>query len=216
MSKSLEWSIVIGAAVSGAVSGISQFAQGIKNASKSVQDFSKRASELEKVQKKLSNLDKARENFNKVSKEYKEASKHLAKLKAEYERSGKGNDELARKVKEAEKYVNKLNLQKDKQLKQFEKARSKIEEEGHSLKTYRDSLSKVNKELKRTNDLKEAQKRYEARQEAVSNLRNYGDRQISSGLKMAGAVIVPIKIAMDLEESQADLIKIAEFGSKEM
>lgn len=216
MSKSLEWSIVISAAVSGAVSGISQFAQGIKNASKSVQDFSKRASELEKVQKKLSNMDKARENFNKVSKEYKEASKYLAKLKAEYERSGKGNDEFARKVKEAEKYVNKLNLQKDKQLKQFEKARSKIEEEGHSLKTYRNSLSEVNKELKRTNDLKEAQKRYEARQEAVSNLRNYGDKQINSGLKMAGAVIVPIKLAMDLEESQADLRKIAEFGSKEM
>jgi len=98
----------------------------------------------------------------------------------------------------------------------FEAARSAIEGEDKSLGSYKSQLAQVNSELEKMNKLKAAQGRYEARQENIGKLKEFGDRQLTQGIGMAGALAVPVKIAMDLEEAQADLKKVAKFGSKEM
>ena len=66
------------------------------------------------------------------------------------------------------------------------------------------------------NKLKEAQKRYDARQETVGKMKDFGDKQIMQGMGMAGALAVPVKLAVDLENAQADLKKVADFSSKQM
>lgn len=216
MAKNLELNIVLGAAVAGAINGMSQVANALKNTTKSVKEFEKQIKSMEKAQKAFQNMDKAREGLNKINSEYKKAAEHLQKLKAEYERTGSSNKQLAKEIEQAEKNVGKLNKQKERQQHVFEAARSKIEAEGASLSNYRSKVQKVEKEIEKMNKLKEAQKRYDARQETVGKMKDFGDKQIMQGMGMAGALAVPVKLAVDLENAQADLKKVADFSSKQM
>lgn len=216
MAKNLELNIVLGAAVASAISGMSQVANALKNTTKSVKEFEKQIKSMEKAQKAFQNMDKARDGLNKINSEYKKAAEHLQKLKAEYERTGSSNKQLAKEIEQAEKNVGKLNKQKERQQHVFEAARSKIEAEGASLSNYRSKVQEVEKEIEKMNKLKEAQKRYDARQETVGKMKDFGDKQIIQGMGMAGALAVPVKLAIDLENAQADLRKVAQFSSEEM
>lgn len=216
MAKNLELNIVLGAAVAGAINGMSQVANALKNTTKSVKEFEKEIKSMEKAQRAFQNMDKAREGLNKINSEYKKAAEHLQKLKAEYERTGSSNKQLAKEIEQAEKNVGKLNKQKERQQHVFEAARSKIEAEGASLSNYRIKVQEVEKEIEKMNKLKEAQKRYDTRQETVGKMKDFGDKQIMQGMGMAGALAVPVKLAVDLENAQADLKKVADFSSKQM
>jgi len=216
VAKNLELNIVLGAAVAGAINGMSQVANALKNTTKSVKEFEKEIKSMEKAQRAFQNMDKAREGLNKINSEYKKAAEHLQKLKAEYERTGSSNKQLAKEIEQAEKNVGKLNKQKERQQHVFEAARSKIEAEGASLSNYRIKVQEVEKEIEKMNKLKEAQKRYDARQETVGKMKDFGDKQIMQGMGMAGALAVPVKLAVDLENAQADLKKVADFSSKQM
>ena len=216
MAKNLELNIVLGAAVASAISGMSQVANALKNTTKSVKEFEKEIKSMEKAQKAFQNMDKARDGLNKINSEYKKVAEHLQKLKAEYERTGSSNKQLAKEIEQAEKNVGKLNKQKERQQHVFEAARSKIEAEGASLSNYRNKVQEVEKEIEKMNKLKEAQKRYDARQETVGKMKDFGDKQIMQGMGMAGALAVPVKLAVDLENAQADLKKVADFSSKQM
>ena len=214
MAKNLELNIVLGAAVASAISGMSQVANALKNTTKSVKEFEKEIKSMEKAQKAFQNMDKARDGLNKINSEYKKAAEHLQKLKAEYERTGSSNKQLAKEIEQAEKNVGKLNKQKERQQHVFEAARSKIEAEGASLSNYRNKVQEVEKEIEKMNKLKEAQKRYDARQETVGKMKDFGDKQITQGMGIAGALAIPIKIALDTQESQADLKKMVDGAEK--
>ena len=214
MAKNLELNIVLGAAVASAISGMSQVANALKNTTKSVKEFEKEIKSMEKAQKAFQNMDKARDGLNKINSEYKKAAEHLQKLKAEYERTGSSNKQLAKEIEQAEKNVGKLNKQKERQQHVFEAARSKIEAEGASLSNYRSKVQEVEKEIEKMNKLKEAQKRYDARQETVGRMKDFGDKQITQGMGVAGALAIPVKIALDTQESQADLKKMVDGAEK--
>ena len=214
MAKNLELNIVLGAAVAGAINGMSQVANALKNTTKSVKEFEKEIKSMEKAQRAFQNMDKAREGLNKINSEYKKAAEHLQKLKAEYERTGSSNKQLAKEIEQAEKNVGKLNKQKERQQHVFEAARSKIEAEGASLSNYRSKVQEVEKEIEKMNKLKEAQKRYDSRQETVGKMKDFGDKQLKQGLGIAGALTVPVKIALDTQESQADLKKMVDGAEK--
>ena len=208
MAKNLELNIVLGAAVAGAINGMSQVANALKNTTKSVKEFEKQIKSMEKAQKAFQNMDKARDGLNKINSEYKKAAEHLQKLKAEYERTGSSNKQLAKEIEQVEKNVGKLNKQKERQQHVFEAARSKIEAEGASLSNYRNKVQEVEKEIEKMNRLKAAQGRYEARQESIGKVKEFGGRTFNRGIATAGALAVPMKVYMDVEESQADLRKM--------
>ena len=216
MAKNMELNIVMSAAVAGALTGMAQVANAMKNTAKSAEELGKKAKELEKAQRALEKVEKLKNAYVNVSKEYLNAARKLHELKEAYNKTGQSNTELAKKIKEQEKVVNSLNKQKERQKHVFEAARSAIEGENQSLGSYKSQLTKVNSELEKMNKLKEAQKRYQARQENIGKVKEFGDRQLTQGMGMAGALAVPVKLAVDLENAQADLRKVAEFSSKEM
>ena len=208
MAKNMELNIVMSAAVAGALTGMAQVANAMKNTAKSAEELGKKAKELEKAQRALEKVEKLKSAYVNVSKEYLNAARKLHDLKEAYNKTGQSNTELAKKIKEQEKVVNSLNKQKERQKHAFEAARSAIEGENQSLGSYKSQLTKVNSELEKMNKLKEAQKRYEARQENIGKVKEFGDRTFNRGIATAGALAVPMKVYMDVEESQADLRKM--------
>ena len=215
MAKNMELNIVMSAAVAGALTGMAQVANAMKNTAKSAEELGKKAKELEKAQRALEKVEKLKSAYVNVSKEYLNAARKLHELKEAYNKTGQSNTELAKKIKEQEKVVNSLNKQKERQKHVFEAARSAIEGENQSLGSYKSQLTKVNSELEKMNKLKEAQKRYQARQENIGKVKEFGDRQLAQGMGMAGALAIPVKLAVDLENAQADLRKVANFGEGE-
>lgn len=216
MAKNMELNIVMSAAVASALTGMAQVANATKNMAKGMEGLTKKAKELEKAQKALEKVEKLKSAYVNVSKEYLNAARKLHELKEAYDKTGQSNTELAKKIKEQEKVVNSLNKQKERQKHMFEAARSAIEGEDKSLGSYKSQLAQVNSELEKMNKLKAAQGRYEARQENIGKLKEFGDRQLTQGIGMAGALAVPVKLAVDLENAQADLKKVADFSSKKM
>ena len=208
MAKNMELNIVMSAAVAGALTGMAQVANAMKNTAKSAEELGKKAKELEKAQRALEKVEKLKSAYVNVSKEYLNAARKLHELKEAYNKTGQSNTELAKKIKEQEKVVNSLNKQKERQKHVFEAARSAIEGENQSLGSYKSQLTKVNSELEKMNKLKEAQKRYEVRQENIGKVKEFGDRTFNRGMATAGALAVPMKVYMDVEESQADLRKM--------
>ena len=208
MAKNMELNIVMSAAVAGALTGMAQVANAMKNTAKSAQELGKKAKELEKAQRALEKVEKLKSAYVNVSKEYLNAARKLHELKEAYNKTGQSNTELAKKIKEQEKVVNSLNKQKERQKHVFEAARSAIEGENQSLGSYKSQLTKVNSELEKMNKLKEVQKRYQARQENIGKVKEFGDRTFNRGMATAGALAVPMKVYMDVEESQADLRKM--------
>ena len=214
MAKNMELNIVMSAAVASALTGMAQVANATKNMAKGMEGLTKKAKELEKAQKALEKVEKLKSAYVNVSKEYLNAARKLRELKEAYDKTGQSNTELAKKIKEQEKVVNSLNKQKERQKHVFEAARSAIEGEDRSLGSYKSQLAQVNSELEKMNKLKAAQGRYEARQENIGKLKEFGDRQLTQGIGMAGALAIPVKIAVDVEESQADLRKVVNNAEK--
>lgn len=201
MAKGFELSLMVGASVAGALDGLAKV-------SKSMSQVSESTKKLSEVSKKLSTFDEARGKLNNLNEEYNKSSKALKKLKEEYHKTGNGNKEFAKQVSNAEKYVEKLNNSKTKQILAFNKAKTAIEQEGYNLKNYREKLSKVNKEIEIQNKLKTIQNKHNSRVEKLSKLETFGEKAITRGAVAGAMLTAPIKVYMDLEESQADLRKM--------
>ena len=201
MAKGFELSLTLGASVAGALEGLAKV-------NKSMSQVSESTKKLSEVSKKLSTFDEARGKLNNLNEEYNKSSKALKKLKEEYHKIGNGDKEFAKQVSNAEKYVEKLNNSKAKQILAFNKAKNAIEQEGYNLKDYREKLSKVNKEIEIQNRLKTIQNKYNSRVEKLSKLETFGEKAITRGAVAGAMLAAPVKVYMDLEESQADLRKM--------
>ena len=189
------------AGVAGSITALSAVASKTK-------ELKDKTDELSNTQKKLEDMSKLHKNFQNMNKEYANAVKQLAKLKEEYVRSGHGNAEFAKKVKEAEKHVDRLNQQKQRQAHLFKAARSELEKSGITLKNYKQKLEEVNKELKKELEFNEKLAKHNLMADEGSKIHQKGKDQIKTGAVTLAALAVPVKIYMDIEESQADLRKI--------
>ena len=190
------------------VAGVAASITALSAVASKTKELKDKTDELSNTQKKLEDMSKLHKNFQNMNKEYANAVKQLAKLKEEYVKSGYGNAEFAKKVKEAEKHVDRLNQQKQRQAHLFKAARSELEKSGITLKNYKQKLEEVNKELKKELEFNEKLAKHNLMVDEGSKIHQKGKEQIKTGAVTLAALAVPIKIYMDIEESQADLRKI--------
>ena len=202
MSKdmSLVWQMGV-AGAAGAMSSFSKATQAIIDMKESTED-------LAKTQKKLEKLDKVAEVYRKTNSEYNKSVKLLEALKESYRKNGKVTAEFKEQIKNTEKHVEKLNKQKERQKHIFQAARSELEKEGIELYGYKKKLREVNDELKKQTELQKRLTWVQSQNDMISKIKTKGSEQIRTGLATGAALLVPIKIQMDIEESQADLRKI--------
>ena len=198
MSLALQMSIV------GATGVVTALYKGTK----AMVEMKESTEDLAKTQKKLEKLDKIAEVYKKTNSEYNKSVKLLENLKEAYRRNGKVTAEFKEQIKNVEKNVEKLNKQKERQKIIFQATRSELEEEGVKLYGYKNKLREVNDELKKQTELQNRLAWVQSQNDTISNIKTKGSEQIRTGLATGAALLVPIKIYMDIEESQADLRKI--------
>lgn len=202
MSKdmSLVWQMSV-AGASGALVSFSKTTQALKNVKDSTDN-------LVKSQKNLEKFDKVAESYKGVNSEYNKAVKNLESLRKAYLKSNSATTEFKKQIEDAEKHVDKLNKQKERQKHIFRTARSELEKEGIKLEGYKKKIEEVNAELKKQEKLKQDLSKAQAISDLGNQFSQKGNQQIKTGLTMGATLAVPVKLYMDLEESQADLRKI--------
>ena len=201
---SRDMSLVWQMGVAGAAGAMSSFSK----ATQAIIDMKESTEDLAKTQKKLEKLDKVAEVYRKTNSEYNKSVKLLEVLKEAYRKNGNATSEFKEQIKNAEKNVEKLNRQKERQKHIFQAARSELEKEGIELYGYKKRLKEVNAELKKQAELQKKLTWLQSQNDMVDKLKAKGSEQIRTGLATGAALLVPIKIQMDIEESQADLRKI--------
>ena len=201
---SRDMSLVWQMGVAGAAGTMSSFSK----ATQAIIDMKESTEDLAKTQKKLEKLDKVAEVYRKTNSEYNKSVKLLEVLKEAYRKNGNATSEFKEQIKNTEKNVEKLNRQKERQKHIFHAARSELEKEGIELYGYKKRLKEVNAELKKQAELQKRLTWLQSQNDMVDKLKAKGSEQIRNGLATGAALLVPIKIQMDIEESQADLRKI--------
>ena len=201
---SRDMSLVWQMGVAGAAGAMSSFSK----ATQAIIDMKESTEDLAKTQKKLEKLDKVAEVYRKTNSEYNKSVKLLEVLKEAYRKNGNATSEFKEQIKNAEKNVEKLNRQKERQKHIFQAARSELEKEGIELYGYKKRLKEVNAELKKQAELQKKLTWLQSQNDMVDKLKAKGSEQIRTGLATGAALLLPIKIQMDIEESQADLRKI--------
>lgn len=139
--------------------------------------------------------------------------KELRELKKAYDRTGKSNKELSNIIKQQEKEVQKLNKVKLKQKEIFEKTKKSIELESGSLKKYKEEVSSLEKQINKANETSRIRRLYS---EKANNFKDKASKNFASAAKLTSVAYLPVKTMMDIEEVQADLKKIVDFGSDEL
>lgn len=220
MAKNMELAFQIKSNMDSSV--ISSF-KSVESTLKSMGTQMKALKEQEKSLKNFQELKKganeAQKNLILTNKEIVNASKRLQAMKEAYEKSGRSNKELNKAIKEQEKHIAKLNKQAERQKKVFHAARSELEESRKTMEKYGMSAEQTRKKIE---DLERQQARIKKLDKLQTGLNDTGEKMISSGRSQmmrgaaqGAAVMIPVKLFMDVEESQADLKKMIDFASKQ-
>ena len=220
MAKNMELAFQIKSNMDSSV--ISSF-KSVESTLKSMGTQMKALKEQEKSLKNFQELKKganeAQKNLILTNKEIVNASKRLQAMKEAYEKSGRSNKELNKAIKEQEKHIAKLNKQAERQKKVFHAARSELEESRKTMEKYGISAEQTRKKIE---ELERQQARIKKLDKLQTGLNDTGEKMISSGRSQmmrgaaqGAAVIIPVKLFMDVEESQADLKKMIDFASKQ-
>lgn len=208
MAKSMELNIVIGAAAGGALTALNSLGKAMSDTGKKYKKLAEEMNRNKAAQNEIKKMEQLTKSYVSAGKEWITAVTKLRKLKEAYDKTGKSNTKLAEKIKQQEKAVEKLNAKKLQEERAFKRAQSAIESEHKSLKQYRETVEKTAKSLEKQQKLKRMEENYKRRNESLDKLSSYGDKAAKVGAVTGAIVSVPVKVYMDVEESQADLRKI--------
>ncbi|QXW65662.1 phage tail tape measure protein [Streptobacillus moniliformis] len=208
MAKNMEFNLVLGVAAAGALTSLAKAGNAFKELTLKAEELDSNLKKLSDSQEKLKNVKNSLQGYKNLSNEYVRAVTKLNELKKAHEKTGKSNAGLSKKIKEQMSLIDKLNKKKEYQKKVFKAARSEIEKEGYSIKKYSKHIDALNRKIKFQTIRKKINNFYDGVDNVVGNISNFADKRLSVGTRFGAVVGLPVKIYMDIEESQADLRKM--------
>lgn len=201
------------------------FKSSIKNTSKDIEDLNRKLHELEKGRSQSNKLDekfsKLRKSIIETNKEYTNAQNEVKILAREMKKADAPSDDLSRNFEKAKENAKKLKENLDKQKTELQNVKSEMEKAGTSTtnfakdqKTLEDAINKTTKAQEKA---LEAQKRIKDAEEKVNAAR---EKTSQARMELIDAAVLtkvlekPVSIAMNAEETLADINKVADFETE--
>lgn len=186
-----------------------------KSVEANIGELNKKIASLEKSRGEVKRFEGLRKDIIKTNREYNEAQKKVNALAKEMKNttdpSRKLQDEFKRAQKEASNLKHKLEDQKD----ELRQLKGSMNEAGVSTKNFAKDQAKLeetlNKTIKAQRKLQDLDTKLDAAKAKTSEARG----KLVDAAAMAATVAVPVKLAMDAEETMADINKVADFDSPE-
>ncbi len=208
MAKNMELGIIMTAAVGGALTGLARTGKAMSDLGDKYKKLSQVMHNNKTKQDEIRRMEQLTKAYVSVGKEWIAAVTKLRKLKEAHEKNGQSNEKLAQKIKQQEKAVQNLATKKTEAEKAYRRAKIAIDSEHGSLKAYRETVEKTTKSIEKQQKLRRIDENYKRRNENLDNLSKYGDQAAKVSAVTGAMAVAPLKIYMDVEESQADLRKM--------
>ena len=214
MAKNMELAFQIKSNMdSSVISSFKSVESAMKSMDKQIKSLRDQEKSLKGLQEMKKGANEAQKNLILTNKEIEKASKKLQVMKQAYEKSGKSNEKLNKAIKEQEKHIAKLNKQAERQKKVFHAARSEIENSDAEMRKYGTTIDQTRQQIER---LERQQAKIKKLDKLQTGLNDRGEKMIASGRSQmmrgtaqAAAVFIPVKFALDEEESFAGVKKVA-------
>lgn len=208
MAKQMELGIIITAGVSGALMGMAKTGKALQDLGNKYKKLAEEMHKNKVQEAEIKKMEQLTKSYVSAGKEWVAAVAKLRKLKEAYDKNGQSNAKLAEKIKQQEKAVEKLTTKKLQAERAYRQSKSAIEAEHGSLKKYREEVEKTTESIERQQKLKKISENYKKRNENLDKISSYGDKAARVSAVTGAMTLAPIKIFMDVEESQADLRKM--------
>lgn len=186
-------------------------------------DASKKSKELrdeyDRAQKTVSKLakemDAATNPTDELKNKFKEAQETLDRLEKEVKEADRSTKNLKKEYEDAQKKTTSLNKKYEEQIGKYKELKTSMNEAGISTKNLTKDQAELEKSLNR---LAKAQANYNKSRDKLDTAKAQTAEargRLVDAAAMGATVLVPAKLAMDAEETMADINKVADFDSDE-
>lgn len=181
--------------------------------------------DVDGLNKKIMNLEKARGNTKrfeglrkdiiKTNREYNEAQKNVNSLAKEIKNTAHPTKELQNEFEKAKNKASTLKHELSKQKDELKNVKTSMNEAGVSTQNFTKDQAKLEKKLM---DVSKAQAGYakaKSNHEGAKAQTAEARGRLVDAVAIGATLAVPVKLAMDAEETMADINKVANFESEE-
>ncbi|WP_323842936.1 phage tail tape measure protein [Moraxella sp. Pampa] len=200
-------------------SALEKMGSAAKKLQSNISDTQKKLAKLEKFQLKNDQFIKFKAEFEKNSQALDNNRKKVAALQQQLAKGG--GKRLAQELKKAESETKKLQNAVSKGKDRLFAYRQELNQAGFGGKSFADVQSKIRTNIDKTNaslqeqqakleKLQKAQDRWDLAKKRATNALMVATGAYQLGKQTAGAINVPIKLAIDGEKSMADVAKVVD------
>lgn len=208
MSREFELALKLSAIADKKVSKI------FKDARTDIGDLNKKIADLEQTRGNSKRFESLRKDILKTNREYGEAQKKVQALAKEMQNAENPSKKLQNEFEQSKRKASSLKDKFSEQKDELRKLKSSLDDAGLSSKNFGKDQRDLEKNLNDTiNTQKDLYKKQEALKSARDRTENARSKLVDS-IAPALALGVPIKKAMDAEETMADINKVADFDNK--
>lgn len=181
--------------------------------------------DVDGLNKKIMNLEKARGNTKrfeglrkdiiKTNREYNEAQKNVNRLAKEIKNTAHPTKELQNEFEKAKNKASTLKHELSKQKDELKNIKTSMNEAGVSTQNFTKDQAKLEKKLM---DVSKAQAGYakaKSNHEGAKAQTAEARGRLVDAVAIGATLVVPVKLAMDAEETMADINKVANFENEE-
>ncbi|NLU09445.1 MAG: phage tail tape measure protein [Tepidanaerobacter acetatoxydans] len=210
-----------------------------KDVIKTMQEFNKAKKKTEELAKEFNNAtkrtnelrdeyNKAKDVVNKLAKEiknitnpteelknkFKEAEETLNKLDKEVKEAERSTKNLKKQYEDAQNKTSSLSSKLEKQTGEYKKLKSNIDEAGISTRNFTQDQIELEKKLRNTIKAQKEYNESKSKLETAKSKTAEARAKLVDAAAMGATIAVPVKLAIDAENTMADIRKVVDFDSE--
>lgn len=179
-----------------------------------VDSLNKKIASLEKTRGDVKRFEGLRKDILKTNREYQEAQKRVGELAKEMKNTANPSQKLQSEFQKSQKEVSNLSHKLEKQKDELKQLKCNMNEAGISTQNFTKDQANLEKTLNRTI---KAQANYNSSKnnlEAARAQTAAARGKLVDAVAMGATLAVPIKLAIDAENTMADIKKVVDFDSQ--
>lgn len=181
--------------------------------------------DVDGLNKKIANLEKARgdtkrfeglrKDILKTNREFNEAQKKVKELSKEIKNTANPSQKLQTEFQKSQKEVSNLSNKLEKQKEELRQLKGSMSEAGISTKNFAKDQANLEEKLRKTIKAQTAYNTSKNNLEAAKAQTAAARGKLVDAVAMGATLAVPVKLAIDAENTMADIKKVVDFASKE-
>lgn len=178
-----------------------------------VDSLNKKIANLEKARGDIKRFEGLRKDILKTNREFNEAQNRVKDLAKEMKNTSNPSQKLQSEFQKSQKEASNLKHKLESQKEELKKLKGSMSEAGISTKNFAKDQANLEQKLNKTIKAQAAYSKSKSNLENAKAQTAEARGKLVDAVAMGATLVIPAKIAMDAEETMADINKVADFDS---